>query len=75
MRNGKVPALWILAALLMLTVLGIGTLAWLSDVPTDQLTLAQTRLIDIADWLVKASVGAILGFAGGARLASGKNAR
>ena len=58
----------------MLTVLGIGTLAWLSDVPTDQLTLAQTRLIDIADWLVKASVGAILGFAGGAGLASGKNA-
>ncbi|MYC32813.1 MAG: hypothetical protein F4X64_06515 [Chloroflexi bacterium] len=75
MSHGKVPALWIFAALLMLTVLGIGTLAWLSDVPTDQLTLAQTRLIDIADWLVKASVGAILGFAGGAGLAGRKDAK
>ena len=74
MSHGKVPALWILAALLMLTVLGIGTLAWLSDVPTDQLTLAQTRLIDVADWLVKASVGAILGFAGGAGLAARQSA-
>ena len=74
MSHGKVPALWIFAALLMLTVLGIGTLAWLSDVPTDQLTLAQTRLIDIADWLVKASGGAILGFAGGAGLAARQGA-
>ena len=43
---------------------------WVAPVPEAMLTPAQSRLISIADWLVKASVGAILGFAGGIGLAS-----
>lgn len=42
---------------------------WHAPVPTDKLTLAQTNLINIGDWMVKASVGAILGVIGGARVA------
>ena len=46
----------------------MNTLVWLSPAPADRLTPAQDNLIEIADWMVKASVGAILGFAGAARL-------
>ena len=39
-------------------------MALLTVVPSDSYTPAQERLLDIADWMVKASVGALLGFAG-----------
>ena len=36
-----------------------------------RLTPAQNNLLEIADWMVKASIGAILGLIGGRRLADG----
>jgi len=45
-------------------------MAWLADVPADDFTPAQHNLLTIADWMVKASIGAILGCAG-AREGSG----
>ena len=47
-----------------LVVIGIGIMAWLAEVPADSFTPAQDSLLTVADWMVKASVGAILGFAG-----------
>ncbi len=43
---------------------------WHAPVPDDELTRAQINLISIGDWMVKASVGAILGLVGGARIAA-----
>lgn len=43
-------------------------MVWLSPIGEDSLTPAQRTLLDIGDWMVKASAGAILGFAGGAGL-------
>ena len=56
---------WAPAALFALAILGVSILMWLSPVPSEAYTPAQERLLDIADWMVKASVGALLGFAGG----------
>ena len=60
---------WVFFGLFALVVAGIGFMTWLADVPADADTPAQDRLLDIADWMVKASIGALLGFAGG-RVAS-----
>ena len=57
-----------------LVILGGGVLVWLAPVTADRLTPAQNNLIVIADWMVKASIGAILGLIGGRRLANGKPA-
>ena len=56
---------WAPAAFLALALIGVSVLVWLAPVPADAYTPAQERLLDIADWMVKASVGALLGFAGG----------
>ncbi len=58
------PASWVFIGLFALVVAGIGVMALLTVVPSDSYTPAQERLLDIADWMVKASVGALLGFAG-----------
>ena len=58
----------IVALLLGLVVLGVGLLAWLAPIQAEEITPSQDRIINIADWMTKASVGALLGFAG-ARLA------
>ena len=66
-RFGPFWSLWILAAI---AVMGIGLLVFLSIYPDiDELTEPQKTLHDIADWMVKASVGALLGFAGGRAVA------
>jgi len=65
-----VPASWVFIGLFALVTVGIGVMAWLADVPADDFTPAQHNLLTIADWMVKASIGAILGFAG-ARVGSG----
>ena len=62
-RSRIVP--WAPPAFLALAVLGVSILVWLAPVPADAYTPAQDRLLDIADWMVKASIGALLGFAGG----------
>ena len=51
--------------LLGLIVGGVGVMMMLAPFPADQLTPAQDRLLNIADWVVKASVGAMLGIIGG----------
>ena len=59
----------VLTALLSLIVGSGGMLVWLSPVDAQSLTPAQNTLISTADWMIKACAGAILGFAGGMRLA------
>ncbi len=59
------PASWVFIGLFGLVIIGIGIMAGLADVPADSFTPAQDSLLTVADWMVKASVGAILGFAGG----------
>ena len=56
-----------------LLVIGIGIAMWLSPIPDDELTTAQSSLIDIADWIIKASVGAILGLGSSARIRARKS--
>ena len=48
---------------------GMGVMFWHAPIPADELTPAQSNLISIGDWMVKASVGAILGIIGGVRVA------
>ena len=67
-----------LAALVVLfgmILLGGGVLVWLSPVPAEQLTPAQTNLIYLGDTMVKGAIGAILGFAGSRLASRGKSRR
>ena len=48
---------------------------WHAPISADELTPAQTNLISIGDWMVKVSVGAILGVIGGARVATANGGR
>ncbi len=64
MNRREVPASWVFIGLFALVVIGIGIMAWLADVPADSFNPAQRSLLTVADWMVKASIGAILGFAG-----------
>ena len=50
-------------------MMGVGILAFLTPIPASVMTPAQENLLVIGDWMVKVSVGAILGL-GGPRLAS-----
>ena len=59
---------WIFVTLIGIAACGIGTLIWLAPVPADSMTPAQGNLLAIADWMVKAALGAILGFASGVGL-------
>ena len=67
--NSVLTTAGILIVLLGLVVLGGGVLVWMAPVPAEDITPAREILINIADWMIKASVGAILGFAG-SRLAA-----
>ena len=62
----------IVGVLLFLILLGGGVLVWLAPVPDETLTRAQSNLIEISDWIVKSSFGAIMGYTGG-RLATRKS--
>ena len=64
--------LWLLFALITLTMVGVGILALLSPFPADRLTPAQENLLIIGDWMVKVSVGAIIGLGGSRLTAPGK---
>ena len=55
-----------------LIVLGFIVLIWMSPIPADRLTPAQTNLIDLADTMVKGALGAIFGFAGSRYAANAK---
>ena len=68
------PALLVIGVLFTLIIMSGGVLVWLSPVVEELLTPAQNTLIITADWMIKACAGAIVGFAGGLRLANGKAA-
>lgn len=65
----------IVVLLLGFVVVGLSFLVWLAPVSAVEMTPAQDRLINIADWMTKASVGALLGFAGGRLAGSRANVR
>ena len=71
--NGAPNAKLSVAALFSLIILG-GVLVWLAPVSAEQITPAQGNLLEIADWMVKASIGAILGLIGAQSLAARKPA-
>ena len=50
--------------LLALMTIGLGILIWLAPIPAGEITPGQQNLMSIGDWIVKASLGAIFGFAG-----------
>lgn len=54
----------VLIVLVGLILLGGGVLVWKAPVPAEDMTPAREMLLNIADWMIKASAGAILGFAG-----------
>ena len=68
--SGNPSLVTALLVLFMLCTGGIGVMFWHAPIPADELTPAQTNLISIGDWMVKVSVGAILGVIGGARVAT-----
>lgn len=74
MKNLKstAPAL---SSLFFLIIAGGGVLVWLSPVPAEQLTPAQTNLIYLGDTMVKGAIGAIFGFAGSRLASRGKSRR
>ena len=49
--------------LFSLTVMGMSILIWLAPIPDGEITAGQRGLREIGDWIVKSSVGAIMGFA------------
>lgn len=59
----------ILFMLVAVAGMGVSILLWLTPVQSGDITPAQDRLMNIADWMVKTAIGAILGYSG-ARLAS-----
>ena len=69
-----IPAILVIGVLFTLIIMGGGVLVWPSPVAEELLTPAQNTLIITADWMIKACAGAIVGFAGGLRLANGKTA-
>lgn len=73
--NDLTVTLAALVALFGMILLGGGVLVWLSPVPAEQLTPAQTNLIYLGDTMVKGAIGAIFGFAGSRLASRGKSRR
>ena len=67
--KGKVIPFTVMGMLFALALLGGSVMVWQANVSGPELTPAQSQLIELADWIVKGAVGALLGFAGGAGLA------
>ena len=62
MSGRVVSTPWMLITLSGMSAVGLSILVWLAPIPFDSLTPAQQSLLNIADWMVKAPIGAILGF-------------
>lgn len=73
--NDLMVTLAALVVLFGMILLGGGVLVWLSPVPAEQLTPAQTNLIYLGDTMVKGAIGAIFGFAGSRLASRGKGRR
>lgn len=63
-NNERVPLRGILIILFAIAIVGLVILVWLAPVTAADMTPAQDRLLNVGDWMLKASIGAILGFAG-----------
>ena len=68
MRGNAFPIV-IVITLGGLAIMGGSVMVWQAGVASPELAPAQEQLIALADWTVKAAVGALLGFAGGIGLA------
>ena len=64
----------VLTILTSIAIAGLAIQVWLSPVPADQMSPAQNNLLTTADWMLKSSIGALLGFTGAVRL-SARNGR
>ena len=65
--SGRLSPAWTVFTLFAIMLGGIGILLYVASFPPDQFNAAHDSLITIGDWMVKVSIGAILGL-GGARL-------
>lgn len=63
-HNERMPLRGILIILFAIAVVGLVILVWLAPVAAADMTPAQDRLLNVGDWMLKAAIGAILGFAG-----------
>ena len=61
MRPVRFP---IMFALFTLMGLGLSVLIWLAPIPASELTDGQRHLMNLADGMIKVTLGAILGFMG-----------
>ena len=61
--TGVLATAGVLIVLFGLVVLGGGVLVWMAPVPAEEMTPARELLLNISDWMIKASVGALLGYA------------
>ncbi|MYE53578.1 MAG: hypothetical protein F4X34_00055 [Chloroflexi bacterium] len=68
-KSDEIPTKWVFISLFAIGLVGIGLMVWLAPITEAEMTPARARLLDAGDWMLKASVGLILGFAGG-RLAA-----
>ncbi len=64
MKHDFLP-LTVIITLAGLAALGGSALVWLAAVSGPEPTPMQQQLAELADWIVKGAVGALLGFAGG----------
>ena len=55
----------IVLTLLALIVLGISAIAWQASMPSETLSPAQIRLLDIAEWMLKGAFLSLLGYLAG----------
>lgn len=68
-RNGKgLPGTLVYLGLFGILVIGIGLTIWLGPLKDEELTPAYMNLLEFSDWMMKSSLGAILGFAGSTHL-------
>lgn len=74
MNLRETPLFVQLAVPFTILVLGLGILVWLVLAPGDPQDAARSNLLGIADWMIKASVGALLGLgsSAGIRTRNGK---
>ena len=54
----------IMLALFMVMGLGLSVLIWLAPIPASELTDGQRQLMNLADGMIKVTLGGILGFMG-----------
>ncbi len=66
----RVAAFVQLFAPLVLLAVGFGIWIWLSPIPDDELTTAQSDMLITADWIIKVSVGVLLGLGSNAGIRS-----